>query len=95
VLVHIDFIKKRYVILLFRYNYLFFYFLGELNPDRSKRKREQIENMISGIAPLIKTGDRIVEFCAGGGHLGIVIAYLRPDCNVCVPSSIFNLKSSI
>ncbi|XP_066933952.1 glutathione S-transferase C-terminal domain-containing protein-like [Clytia hemisphaerica] len=55
---------------------------GELNPDRSKRKRQQIENMVSRILPLLRTGDKIVEFCAGGGHLGIVVAYLRPDCQV-------------
>ena len=62
--------------------YFFFQSSGELNEGRSQRKREQIENMISSIVPLIKPKDRIVEFCAGGGHLGIVLAYLRPDCQV-------------
>ena len=62
--------------------YFFFQSSGELNEGRSQRKREQIENMISSILPLIKPKDRIVEFCAGGGHLGIVLAYLFPDCQV-------------
>ena len=62
--------------------YFFFQSSGELNEGRSQRKREQIENMISSILPLIKPKDRIVEFCAGGGHLGIVLAYRFPDCQV-------------
>jgi len=55
---------------------------GELDPGRALRKRQQIENMVSLILPLLSSGDKIVEFCAGGGHLGIVVAYLRPDCQV-------------
>merc|ERR1712083_267208 len=27
-------------------------------------------------------GMRVVEFGAGSGHLGILLAYLRPDCEV-------------
>lgn len=57
-------------------------FSGELNPARTLRKRKQIENMASLITPMLKAGDKVVEFCAGGGHLGIVLAYLNPQCNV-------------
>jgi len=55
---------------------------GELNPGRALRKRQQIENMVAGIRRLAKPGAVVVDFCAGGGHLGLVVAYLRPDCKV-------------
>ncbi|XP_047142525.1 glutathione S-transferase C-terminal domain-containing protein isoform X1 [Hydra vulgaris] len=55
---------------------------GDLNPERALRKRQQIENMISLITPVLKSGDKVVDFCSGGGHLGIVVAYLRKDCTV-------------
>lgn len=55
---------------------------GDLNVGRSLRKRQQIENMVTYITSLLKAGDKVVDFCSGGGHLGIVIAYLRKDCKV-------------
>lgn len=33
---------------------------------------------------MAKARDTIVDFCSGGGHLGIVVAYLRPDCHVSI-----------
>ena len=61
---------------------IFIVFIGDLNKQRSTRKRQQIENMATHISKMAKAGDTIVDFCAGGGHLGIVLAYLRPDCHV-------------
>jgi len=55
---------------------------GQLGSARALRKRQQIENMISLVLPIVGSGKKIVEFCAGGGHLGIVLAFLRPDCHV-------------
>lgn len=55
---------------------------GELNSDRAHRKRLQIDNLVSHVLTLLKSGDKLVDFCAGGGHLGIVIAYLRRDVHV-------------
>ena len=63
---------------------IFIVFVGDLNEERSIRKRQQIENMATHISNMAKAGDTIVDFCAGGGHLGIVMAYLRPDCHVSI-----------
>ncbi|XP_057312988.1 glutathione S-transferase C-terminal domain-containing protein-like isoform X2 [Hydractinia symbiolongicarpus] len=43
---------------------------GELKEQRALRKRQQIENMASRVLPQIRSGDEVVDFCAGGGHLG-------------------------
>jgi 16S rRNA G1207 methylase RsmC len=42
----------------------------------------QLENMAAAVAKLAKPGDTIVDFCSGGGHLGIVLAYLIPGATV-------------
>ena len=42
----------------------------------------QLENMAVAVLKLAKDGDRIVDFCSGGGHLGIVLAYLLPKSTV-------------
>ena len=44
--------------------------------------RFQLENMAMAVMKLAKDGDRIVDFCSGGGHLGIVLAYLLPKSTV-------------
>lgn len=31
---------------------------------------------------IAKPGDRIVDFCCGSGHLGIVVAHCLPRCQV-------------
>ncbi len=38
--------------------------------------------MASAVLHLVGDGDRIVDFCSGGGHLGIVLAYLMPTATV-------------
>jgi len=55
---------------------------GEVSEGRVERKREQIENLVGMIESIAKEGDVIVDFCAGGGHLGIVLAYRLPKCHV-------------
>ena len=55
---------------------------GDLNVGRSLRKQQQIANILTAVKPLAKQGHRIVDFCAGGGHIGIVLAYFLPDCEV-------------
>lgn len=67
---------------------------GKVPPARAQRKRRQIESLLhwgcrllpppatipvateSGLRPVV------VDFCAGGGHLGLVLAALRPDITV-------------
>lgn len=53
---------------------------GELPKARLKRKFEQLENLCKPVMALAKSGDVIVDFCSGGGHLGILLAYLLPQC---------------
>lgn len=55
---------------------------GSLPPTRLQRKQEQLQNLCKPVLKLAKTGDIIVDFCSGGGHLGILIAYLLPDCTI-------------
>uniref|UniRef100_A0A6V7K2H7 Methyltransferase domain-containing protein n=1 Tax=Bracon brevicornis TaxID=1563983 RepID=A0A6V7K2H7_9HYME len=57
---------------------------GSLPESRSKRKFEQLENLCRPVLKLARRGDVIVDFCAGSGHLGILIAYLRQDCTVVI-----------
>lgn len=55
---------------------------GELPPDRLLRKKHQLQCLAVEVLRIARAGDRIVDFCSGAGHLGIVIATLRPDCQV-------------
>ena len=55
---------------------------GKLPITRLKRKFEQLENLCKPVLKLAKSGDVIIDFCSGSGHLGILVAYLRPDCTV-------------
>ncbi|KAK7083109.1 hypothetical protein SK128_009232 [Halocaridina rubra] len=55
---------------------------GQLPPTRLKRKCEQLDNIISAILSTVCEGDTIVDFCAGGGHVGIILAYLLPSCRI-------------
>ena len=52
---------------------------GQLPPDRLDRKCEQLENLALAVKSMARSGQVIVDFCSGGGHLGIVLAYLLPD----------------
>ena len=53
-----------------------------MNADRAKRKRDQVQNIVFAVRKVVKPGDRIVDFCAGGGHVAIVLAYFLPSCTV-------------
>lgn len=55
---------------------------GHLPHVRVKRKTQQLENLTLAILSIAKAGDLIVDFCSGGGHLGILVAYLLPKCTV-------------
>ncbi|XP_069781845.1 glutathione S-transferase C-terminal domain-containing protein isoform X5 [Narcine bancroftii] len=55
---------------------------GKLTSERALRKQQQLDNIISIVTNLAKTGDTIVDFCSGGGHLGIVLAHTLPSCQV-------------
>ena len=64
----------------------------ELNPSlackaslpekRASRKRTQIAELLSWATELLPQGGTAVDFCAGSGHVGLVLAAIRPDAVV-------------
>ena len=57
---------------------------GSLPEHRAARKRMQIGAMLSWVDSLLAPGATCVDFCAGSGHLGLVVAAARPDCQVVI-----------
>lgn len=51
-----------------------------LPEERLMRKRQQLENVVYAVESIAKDGDRIVDFCSGIGHLGILLAMRLPNC---------------
>lgn len=48
--------------------------------ERIIRKRQQLQNVANAVASLALPGNRIIDFCSGTGHLGILLALQLPDC---------------
>ncbi|XP_075056940.1 glutathione S-transferase C-terminal domain-containing protein isoform X1 [Mixophyes fleayi] len=55
---------------------------GKMSSDRALRKQQQLNNLLSVVINMAKPGDTIVDFCSGGGHVGIVLAYMLPLCQI-------------
>lgn len=55
---------------------------GGIEADRAERKRLQLCALAAHVLENLPIGGRCVEFCAGSGHLGLLIAYLRPTSHV-------------
>ncbi|XP_042324705.1 glutathione S-transferase C-terminal domain-containing protein isoform X2 [Sceloporus undulatus] len=55
---------------------------GKMSSDRALRKQQQLNNLVALVTKLAKPGDMIVDFCSGGGHVGIVLAHILPSCQV-------------
>uniref|UniRef100_F6TIA8 Methyltransferase domain-containing protein n=1 Tax=Ciona intestinalis TaxID=7719 RepID=F6TIA8_CIOIN len=55
---------------------------GELSLARASRKCHQIENLVGCVVKVCEEGDVLVDFCSGGGHVGIVLAHLLPLCKI-------------
>eukprot|EP00933_Yihiella_yeosuensis_P021836 TRINITY_DN17239_c0_g3_i1.p1 TRINITY_DN17239_c0_g3~~TRINITY_DN17239_c0_g3_i1.p1 ORF type:complete len:332 (-),score=46.25 TRINITY_DN17239_c0_g3_i1:492-1487(-) len=55
---------------------------GELDEERAGRKRAQVASLAMYAIRMMTPNCRVVEFGAGSGHLGILIAYQRPDVQV-------------
>ncbi|NXY42030.1 GSTCD protein, partial [Ceuthmochares aereus] len=55
---------------------------GKMSRDRALRKQQQLNNLVAAVTQLAKPGDVIVDFCSGGGHVGIVLAHMMPSCQV-------------
>lgn len=62
---------------------------GGVPDKRAARKLQQLENIAEAVNELVSarsTGSEsgiIVDFCSGGGHVGILLAYLFPTYKVC------------
>jgi SAM-dependent methyltransferase len=48
---------------------------------RIERKREQLNNIMAFIVPFLRPGVKVVDFCCGGGHQSIPLAWLFPQCH--------------
>lgn len=55
---------------------------GKMSDVRAARKRQQLNNLVAMVTELARPGNTVVDFCSGGGHVGIVLAHTLPDCQV-------------
>ncbi|XP_060102962.1 glutathione S-transferase C-terminal domain-containing protein isoform X1 [Heteronotia binoei] len=55
---------------------------GKMSTDRALRKQQQLNNLVALVRKLARPGDVIVDFCSGGGHVGIVLAHILPSCQI-------------
>lgn len=55
---------------------------GQLPQTRLNRKKDQLQSLAQEVIKIAKPGNRIVDFCSGAGHLGILIAYKLPECQI-------------
>ncbi len=58
---------------------------GELEVERARRKRQQVASTASYALDLVDTCENpvsLVEFGSGSGHLGLLLAHLRPNAEV-------------
>lgn len=53
-----------------------------LPQQRLLRKRQQLENLANAVVSMACKGNRIIDFCSGTGHLGILLALQLPHCTV-------------
>lgn len=53
-----------------------------LPKHRLIRKRQQLQNLTYAVQLMAKDGDKIVDFCSGTGHLGILLAMRLPKCSI-------------
>ncbi|XP_062311880.1 glutathione S-transferase C-terminal domain-containing protein-like [Osmerus eperlanus] len=49
---------------------------------RALRKRQQLNNLVAMVTELTRPGLTVVDFCSGGGHVGIVLAHSLPHSQV-------------
>ena len=55
---------------------------GSLPKARQKRKEGQLASLALPAVGLAREGDTVVDFCSGGGHLGLLLAHLLPSCTL-------------
>ena len=52
---------------------------GSLPKARLARKAAQLESLALALVDIANEGDTVVDFCAGGGHLGLLLSHLLPQ----------------
>ncbi|XP_015201260.2 glutathione S-transferase C-terminal domain-containing protein isoform X2 [Lepisosteus oculatus] len=55
---------------------------GKMSDVRALRKQQQLNNLVAMVTKAAQPGDTVVDFCSGGGHVGIVLAHTLPECQV-------------
>ncbi|KAM4750992.1 glutathione S-transferase C-terminal domain-containing protein isoform 2-T2 [Anableps anableps] len=55
---------------------------GKMSNVRAIRKMHQLNNLVAMVTDVARPGDTVVDFCSGTGHVGIVLAYTLPDCQI-------------
>lgn len=55
---------------------------GSLNAERALRKRQQISNIVHYVSRLVEDDFEIIDFCGGGGHISLVLAWVFPNTRV-------------
>lgn len=55
---------------------------GDLPLSRLEKKCQQLENLAAAVKLVSQETDTIIDFCSGGGHLGLLLAFLLPSCSV-------------
>ncbi|KAG7333766.1 hypothetical protein KOW79_002173 [Hemibagrus wyckioides] len=55
---------------------------GKMSDTRAARKQQQLNNLVAMVKELAGPNHTIVDFCSGGGHVGIVLAHTLPQCQV-------------
>lgn len=57
---------------------------GEFPQERMGRKKAQLKSFVSQVVSIAHDDDIIVDFCSGTGHVGLLIALLKPSCKVII-----------
>ncbi|XP_051823392.1 glutathione S-transferase C-terminal domain-containing protein isoform X2 [Antechinus flavipes] len=55
---------------------------GKMSTERALRKQQQLNNLVAMVTNIVKPSDIVVDFCSGGGHVGIALAHMLPSCQV-------------
>ncbi|XP_073717108.1 glutathione S-transferase C-terminal domain-containing protein [Misgurnus anguillicaudatus] len=55
---------------------------GKMSDARAVRKQQQLNNLVAMVTEMAQPGQTVVDFCSGGGHVGIVLAHMLPKCQV-------------
>ena len=55
---------------------------SQIPAARQQKKSDQLINMVSIGNRVIQPGMTVIDFCSGGGHLGLMVAAMHPECRV-------------